>query len=148
MKEINEAYQSGDLAKLLAIEKQQELGEVINRDSSDDITRRCAKVESENSFLKNQLENLKQQLRSTKKTDQGAMTSEFKRMKKYGVDPIEVAMSQVEAQIGVVEQVQQFVSDFRDRRITIKDFLKGPSQLMQPQELSEEELLLEFLSRY
>jgi hypothetical protein len=148
MKEINEAYQSGDLAKLLAIEKQQELGEIINRDSSDDITRRCAKVESENSFLKNQLENLKQELRSTKKTDQGAMTSEFKRMKKYGVDPIEVAMSQVEAQIGVVEQVQQFVSDFRDRRITIKDFLKGPSQLMQPQELSEEELLLEFLSRY
>jgi hypothetical protein len=76
------------------------------------------------------------------------MTSEFKRMQKHGVDPIEVALSEVEAQIGVVEQVQQFVSDFRDRRITIKDFLKGPSQLMQPQELSEEELLLEFLSRY
>jgi hypothetical protein len=148
MKEINEAYQSGDLAKLLAIEKQQELGEIINRDSSDDITRRCAKVESENSFLKNQLENLKQQLHLTKKTEQGAMTSEFKRMQKHGVDPIEVALSEVEAQIGVVEKVQQFVSDFRDRRITIKDFLKGPSQLMQPQGLSDEELLLEFLSRY
>jgi len=148
MKEINEAYQSGDLAKLLAIEKQQELGEIINRDSSDDITRRCAKVESENAFLKNQLESLKQQLRSTKNTEQGAMTSEFKRMKKHGVDPIEVALSEVEAQIGVVEHVQQFVSDFRDRRITIKDFLKGPSQIMQPQELSDEELLFEFLSRY
>ena len=148
MKEINEAYQSGDLAKLLAIEKQQELGEIINRDSSDDVMRRCAKVESENSFLKNQLENLKQQLRSTKNTQQGAMTTEFKRMKKHGVDPIEIAMSELETQLGVFEKVQQFVSDFRDRRITIKDFLKGPSQIMQPQELSEEELLLEFLSRY
>jgi predicted nucleic acid-binding Zn-ribbon protein len=148
MKEINEAYQSGDLAKLLAIEKQQELGEIINRDSADDVTRRCAKVEAENAFLKNQLTSLKQELRLTKKTDQGAMTTEFKRMQKYGIDPIEAALSEVEAQIGIIEQVQKFVSDFRDRRITIKDFLKGPAQIMQPQELSEEELLFDFLSRY
>jgi len=148
MKEINEAYQSGDLAKLLAIEKQQELGEIINRDSSDDVTRRCAKVEAENEFLKNQLASLKQELRSTKNTDQGAITTEFKRMKKYGIDPIEATLSEVEMQIGIIEQVQKFVEGFRDRRITIKDFLRGPSELMQPEELSEEELMLEFLSRY
>ncbi|MCY7337755.1 MAG: J domain-containing protein, partial [Chamaesiphon sp.] len=41
MKEINQAYQAGDLAKLLAIEKQHQMGEIIDRDSEDDLARRC-----------------------------------------------------------------------------------------------------------
>jgi hypothetical protein len=39
------------------------------------------------------------------------------------------------------------VLDFRDRRITIQEFLRGPSALMQ-QQMSEEELMLEFLSQF
>jgi hypothetical protein len=148
MKEINQAYQHGDLAKLLAIEKQQELGEIINRDSSDDLTRQCARVEAENTFLNDQLTNLKQQLRLTKKTPQGSITTQFKKMQKHGVDPIEVALSEVEAQIEIIEQLHKFITDFRDRRITIKEFLRGPTALMPQQDLSEEEMLLEFLSRF
>lgn len=85
MKEINQAYQNGDLAKLLAIEKQQELGQVINHDSADDLTRQCTKVEAENTFLKDQLSNLKQQLRLTKNTQQGAITAQFKRLQNWVV---------------------------------------------------------------
>ncbi len=46
MKEINMAYQNADLATLLAIEKQQELEMLIDRDSYDDLTRHCDNVES------------------------------------------------------------------------------------------------------
>jgi len=147
MKEINLAYQDGDLARLLAIEKQQELGAIIDRDSSDDLTRHCAKVEAENTYLKDQLETLKQQLKLTKKTQQGEMTAVFKKITKYGGDPIGEALREVESQIAIIEQMHQFVIDFRDRRITIKEFLRGPDFLRQ-QQMSEEELMLEFLSQF
>lgn len=147
MKEINLAYQNADLARLLAIEKQQELETIIDRDSSDDLTRHCAKVESENAFLKEQLATIKQQLKLTKKTQQGEMTAVFKKITKYGGDPIGEALREVEAHVDVVEQLHKFVLDFRDRRITIQEFLRGPSALMQ-QQMSEEELMLEFLSQF
>ena len=146
MKEINIAYKNGDLARLLAIEKQQELGEIINRDSSDDLTRQCAKVESDNNFLKNQLDNLKQQFKLTKKTQQGEITTVFQKITKKGGDPIGEALREIEAQIEIVEQLHQFVVDFRDRRITIQEFLRGPIALMPQEDISEEEMLLEFLS--
>lgn len=147
MKEINLAYQNGDLARLLEIEKQQELEALIDRDSSDDLTRHCAKVESENSFLKNQLAMLKQQLKLTKKTQQGEMTAAFKKITKYGGDPIGEALFEFEAHVEAIEQLHKFVLDFRDRRITIQDFLRGPTDLSQEQ-MSEEELMLEFLSQF
>jgi phage shock protein A len=126
MKEINIAYQDGDLARLLAIEKQQELGLIIDRDSSDDLTRHCAKVEAESNYLKEQLETLKQQLKLTKKTQPAKMTDAFKKITKYGGDPIGEALREFEMQIALIEQMYQFVLDFRDRRITIKEFLRGP----------------------
>ena len=147
MKEINLAYQNGDLARLLEIEKQQELEALIDRDSSDDLTRHCAKVESENAFLKEQLATLKQQLKLTKKTQQGEMTAVFKKITKYGGDPIGEALFEVEAHVEVVEQLHKFVLDFRDRRITIQEFLRGPIDLM-PQQMTEEELMLEFLAQF
>jgi hypothetical protein len=147
MKEINLAYQNGDLARLLAIEKQQELEAVIDRDSSDDLTRHCTKVEAENAFLKEQLETLKQKLKHTKKSQQGEITAVFQKMTKYGGDPMSEALREVEAHVKVVEQIHKFVHDFRDRRITIKEFIQGPEFLRQ-QQISEEELLLEFLSRF
>ncbi|PZO35522.1 MAG: molecular chaperone DnaJ [Pseudanabaena frigida] len=147
MKEINIAYQDGDLARLLEIEKQQELGAIIDRDSSDDLTRHCAKVEAENTYLKDQLETLKRQLKLTKKTQQGEMTAVFKKITKYGGDPIGEALLEFETQISVIEQMHQFVVDLRDRRITVKDFLRGPETLRQ-QQMSEEELLLEFMEQF
>ena len=147
MKEINLAYQDGDLARLLAIEKQQELGAIIDRDSSDDLTRHCAKVEAENTYLKDQLEALKQQLKLTKKTEQGEMTAALKKIGKNGGDPIGEALREFESQISIIEKMHQFVADFRDRRITIKEFLRGP-EFMRQQQMSEEELMLEFLSQF
>jgi methionyl-tRNA formyltransferase len=104
-------------------------------------------VESENSFLKEQLATLKQQLKLTKKTQQGEMTTVFQKITKYGGDPIGEALFEIEAHVEVVEQLHQFVLDFRDRRITIQEFLRGPSDLKQ-QQMTEEELMLEFLVQF
>ncbi len=147
MKEINLAYQNADLARLLTIEKQQELEIVINFESSDDLTRNCTKVEAENTFLKEQLTTLKQELKLTKKTQQGEITAVFKKITKYGGDPIGEALHEVEAQITLAEELYKLVTDFRDRRITVREFLK----CIKPQKqnlLTEEELIFEFLSQF
>ena len=139
MKEINQAYQNGDLAKLLAIEKQQDLSEIINRDSNDDLTRECAKIDAENAFLKSQLDNLKLQLKLTKNTPQGQITANFRRITKYGGDPIGTALVEMEAQVEIIEQLHKLAVAFRDRRITIKEFLQGPIAFMQQQQMTEED---------
>lgn len=127
MKEINQAYKSGDLAKLLAIEKKHEMGEIIDRDNEDDLMRRCAQIEQENKLLNSQFANLKQEIRQTKNTPEGTIVTEYKKMTKHGLDPIGEMVAETEAQIKIITEMYQFARDFRDRKITVKDFMKGPS---------------------
>jgi hypothetical protein len=145
MQELNQAYQSGDLAKLLAIEKKHQMGEIIDPDNENDLLRRCARIEQENEFLTSQFEQLKRELRVTKNTEQGSMVAEYRKLSKAGYDPIGEIVSQTESQVETVSEVYQFVLDFRDRRITVKDFMKGPAIFQQMYRMSEEELLMEFL---
>ncbi len=148
MKEINQAYQAGDLAKLLAIEKQHQMGEIIDRDSEDDLARRCARVEQENEFLNSQFVNLKQEIKITKNTPEGSIVAEYKKFTKSGIDPIGEMVAQTESQIKVIAEVHKFVADFRDKKITIKDFMKGPSVFQQMQQVSPEEILMELFSQF
>jgi hypothetical protein len=145
MQEINQAYQSGDLAKLLAIEKKHQMGEIVDRDNEDDLARRCARIAQENEFLKSQFENLKLELRLNKSTPQGTMVTEHRKLSKAGYDPIGELVEQTEMQVQAVSEVYAFVLDFRDRRITIKDFMKGPDSFQQMAEMSDEDLFLEML---
>ena len=148
MKEINQAYQAGDLAKLLAIEKQHQMGEIIDRDSEDDLARRCARVEQENEFLNSQFANLKQEIKLTKNTPEGSIVAEYKKFTKSGIDPIGEMVAQTESQIKVIAEVHKFVADFRDKKIAIKDFMKGPSVFQQMQQVSPEEILMELFSQF
>jgi cell division protein FtsB len=148
MKEINQAYQAGDLAKLLAIEKQHQMGEIIDRNSEDDLTRRCARIEQENEFLKAQFANLKTELRSIKDTQQGSMVAEYRKLTKAGCDPIGEMVAETESQIKVITEVYEFVVSFRDKKMTIKDFLKGPAVFRQMQQISPEELLMELFGQF
>ncbi len=145
MQEINQAYQSGDLAKLLAIEQKHQMGEIVDCNSEDDLLQRCARLERENEVLNSQFENLKSELRSAKNTEAGAMVSEHRKLSKAGVDPISEAIAETEEQLQTIDEVCQFVLDFRDRRMTIKDFLKGPAVLQQMHQISEVDLLMELL---
>ncbi len=147
MKEINQAYQAGDLAKLLTIERQHQLGEIIDRDSENDLARRCDRLEQENEFLKSQLTNIKQEIKVMKKSREGSMVADYRKMTKNGLDPIGEALAQTEVQIKTIDGVYQFVVDFRDKRMTIGDFMQGPEVLRQMVELSQEELLMELFSQ-
>ncbi len=147
MKEINHAYQNGDLAKLLAIEQQHKIGELIDRENANDLERRCARIEQENDFLSSQYDSLKQELRSVKSSPEGALVTEHRQLTKAGIDPIGEAIAEAEGQCQLVQDMHDFVVKFRDRKITIKEFLLGPPILQEPaiEEIDIEEILMEFL---
>jgi hypothetical protein len=147
MKEINKAYQEGDLARLLEIERQYQVGESIDMSSENDLTRRCKIVEQQNEILKTQYENLKRELRMAKNTPEGTMVSDFRKANKQGIDAIDLMLKTLEFQIDAISGIRDFVKDFQERKITIQDFLNGPSTLGSSKQDMMEEMLYEMLEK-
>ncbi|MDB9449520.1 J domain-containing protein [Dolichospermum circinale] len=148
MKEINKAYQDGDLARLLEIERKYEVGETIDNNSEDDLSRRCRNIEQHNQILKNQYEKLKQELRLAKNTPEGSMVADYKKAAKQGVDCIELMLETMQAQTKIVVEIRDFVQDFKDKKITIKEFLAGPESLRSMKEDMMEELLERMMEEF
>ncbi len=146
MKSINKAYQEGDLAKLLEIERIQQVGEVIDNNSEDDLTRKCRTLEQQNQILLTQYENLKRELRLTKNTPEGTMVSDSRKAAKKGIDSMALMLNTIESQIDVVSQIRDFVKGFREQKITIKEFLGGPPTLHSLDEEIMEDILEQMLS--
>ncbi|PPJ64202.1 molecular chaperone DnaJ [Cuspidothrix issatschenkoi] len=148
MKEINKAYQEGDLARLLEIERQYEVGEAIDNNSEDDLSRRCKNIEQHNQILKTQYDKLKQELKLAKNTPEGSMVADYKKATKQGIDPIELMLETVQAQTKIVVEIRDFVKDFKDKKITIKEFLAGPESLRSMQEEMMEELMEKMMEEF
>ena len=148
MKEINKAYQEGDLARLLEIERQHEVGEIIDNNSEDDLTRRCKNIEQQNQLLKNQYEKLKQELKLAKNTPEGSMVADYKKAAKQGIDAVELMLESIQSQTKIVAEIRDFVKDFKDKKITIKEFLAGPESLRSMQQDMMEELLEKMMGEF
>jgi methyl-accepting chemotaxis protein len=148
MKEINKAYQDGDLARLLEIERKYEVGETIDNNSEDDLSRKCKNIEQHNQILKNQYEKLKQELRLAKNTPEGSMVADYKKAAKQGVDCIEVMVETMQNQTKIVAEIRDFVKDFKDKKMTIKEFLAGPESLRSMQEEMMEELMEKMMEEF
>jgi len=143
MQEINIAYQEGDLARLLEIESRQQVGETINPNSEDDLTRKCRHLEQQNQILQAQYENLKRELRLAKNTPEGAMVSSSRKAAKQGINAVAGMVEEIESQIQIISQIRDFVKDFQQQKLTIQEFLAGPVSLYS----SEEELLQDILEQ-
>ncbi len=141
MKEINKAYQEGDLARLLEIEKQYQQLESIESKNSDDLTRKCNHLEQENEFLKNQYEDLKKELRVVKNTPEGVVVSDYRKAVRQGINPIAQMLEEVESEIAVISSIRDFVRDFSQQKMTIKDFLQGPEVMRQMNQIMMEEIM-------
>ncbi|MBD2683560.1 MULTISPECIES: J domain-containing protein [Nostoc] len=143
MQEINSAYQEGDLARLLEIESRQQVGERIDFNNEDDLTRKCRHLEQQNQILQVQYENLKRELRLAKNTPEGAMFSSSRKAKKQGIDAVAGMVEAIESQIQAVSEIRDFVKDFQQHQLTIQEFLAGPVSLYP----SEPELLQDILEQ-
>jgi predicted nuclease with TOPRIM domain len=143
MKEINRAYEEGDLARLLEIERHYQVGESFDlaNGSISEIERQCARLEQDNQLLANQYENLKSELRWMRRTAEGEMVKSYRAIVKEGLDPIDQMVADAERHIAELSKVRTFVKDFRDKKMTIKEFLDGPVSDHQSIEDRLEELM-------
>lgn len=130
MKEVNRAYNEGDIAKLLEIERQHSSGDyvAIENSSLSNIEKQCQRKEADNQLLKTQYENLKRELRSIRNTPEGRTVKEFRAAVRQGFDPVKEMLAEIEEQVQEIVEIRDFVRDFKDKKITIKRFLQGPSE--------------------
>jgi hypothetical protein len=139
MKEINRAYRENDLARLLEIERKHLEAESLDRQNQSDIERRCQMLEEQNRILKSQYETLKKELRLVKNTPEGAMLSDYRKAKREKIDLVERLSEEIAHENEAIAELRDFVKDFRDGKITLKDFLSElPSRNDLRQEIMEQ----------
>ncbi len=130
MKEVNIAYKSGDFARLLEIERQSD-AEADIETSENDRDRQCKQLEQDLKILERQYEQLKSQVRQARNTPQGMMVKEYRKAQREGTDLVEESLEEFEEELESLEDLRDFIKDFRDKKITIKEFLRGPSRPQQ-----------------
>ncbi len=143
MKEITRAYQDGDLARLLELERTWMVGGQLSSASEevDEIERRCAVQERTNEALRTQLDQLTWELKELRRSPQAELFSQAERAAKgMGMNPVEWMVQDASAQLDHLRKLIGFVTSFRDGQIGLDEFLAGPSFLNDP-EGSEEELM-------
>lgn len=99
-----------------------------------------------NQILLAQYEKLKQELRLTKNTSEGMMVCDSRKATKKGIDPMSGMVETIDEQINVVSEIKNFVKDFREEKITIKEFLSGPVTLRSSDEEIMQDILEQMLS--
>jgi hypothetical protein len=146
MKEVNMAYQRGDLATLLKIEKQYEVGETIDLNNSDDLTLRCRQLDRENELLKEQQLAVQRELREVKASEPGQMLKQYRKMRKHGMDPLQEMVTEARINLENIETLRDFVQSFLDKKITVERFKRGPKlQRMDGREFLDEDDLANML---
>jgi len=89
MQQINEAYQAGDIDKLLEIEKiylSQKVVDFTNKAVTVDmLTQEMERLERDLNFIKNQVKRTSSEIKSLRQSDMGNMLTEVNRAEKYGM---------------------------------------------------------------
>ncbi|MGD1713687.1 hypothetical protein [Dapis sp. BLCC M172] len=127
MKEINIAYKSGDLARLLEIEREKNQ-EKVNFHQNDS-EKECERLGKEIELLSQQYQQVKAELREVKNTPQGNMVKQYRKAKKNGEDLMEDLLQQAELEVMSLKNLRDFVKDFKNKKITLQEFVQGPNAI-------------------
>lgn len=139
MQEINRAYKDGDFARLLELERQhQERQLSAEVTSSNDTERDCQRLESEIETLAEQYERLKAELRWLRNdTQEGELVTAYRRASKEGFNLVKELIKEWEVGAKKLAMLRDFIQDFREKKITLKEFLAGPN----PEAMTVEEIM-------
>lgn len=134
MKEATRAYEDGDLARLLELEKAWQSGAVAPAGANDD-GRRCEELERTIRELTRQSRELNRELRDVKQSVREDMLDV----------PPESVVAQAEDELKDLELIREFVKGYRDGKVTLAEFLQGPQLSQTPDELELENALADML---
>ncbi len=116
MKELTRAFDAGDLARLLDLERLWSAGDQRSA-PDDDEDGQLARIEAANRELRSQLKALQRDLRQLRRASPQAAFMGL---------PIDAVLEVGEADVTQLEAVRDFVASFRDGKVSLKDFVNGP----------------------
>lgn len=132
MKELTQAYQAGDLAQLLELERTWLLSldkrpAAAERTEEAELTRRCAQLEKTNQALRLQLTEVNRELRELRRSPPAAFVSELRRMAAgSGKDPVDAWLEGLQEQREGLVEILDFVRLYHEGRIDLQTFERGP----------------------
>ena len=134
MKEISRAYADRDLARLLDLKRIWLSGGTATPDHDEDkIGRRCANLERMNADLRAQARKLGQDLKELRRSPLAKMLRALRRSPEgVGQDPVAALIAQAREELRRSRELRDFVVSFRDGKITVDDFIRGPASLRHP----------------
>ncbi|GGA11316.1 hypothetical protein CYANOKiyG1_24310 [Okeania sp. KiyG1] len=62
-----------------------------------------------------------------KNTPQGNMVKQYRKAKRQGENLMEMLVAEIEVDLNSLQELHNFVKDFKDRKITLKEFVRGPN---------------------
>lgn len=142
MKELTQAYQAGDLAQLIELERTWLLSadrkrESAERTEEEELERRCAQLEKTNRALRLQLDEVNRELRELRRSPPAEFVSELKRMARGSrQDPVEAWLDALREQHEGLSELLAFVRSYHEGRIDIREFERGPHRAPWDQEES------------
>jgi hypothetical protein len=128
MKEVTRAYQDGDLARLLELEKVWLAGESPESgDHEDETERRCSSIEQTNRELKRQLKELDTKMRELRRSAPAGFATALGLGGKHGDAQLSGLLSTLENEVQALRETRAFVQSFVDGKITCAQFVAGPA---------------------
>lgn len=127
MKELNQAYREGDLARLLELERAWNLEGKLDPGEGDELERRCQSLERKNELLAGQLRELGQTLRALRRSEPGLMVVDVRRLRRErDPDPLATILEPLEGELDTLRTLASFVQAFQNGEMSLAQFLEGP----------------------
>jgi hypothetical protein len=127
MKEVTRAYQDGDLARLLELEKVWLAGAAPDPGNDEDETeRRCSSLEQTNRELRCQLKELDAKMRELKRSAPAEFATALGLGGRHGEAQVSGLQSSLEHDVETLRKTREFVQSFADGKITCAEFVAGP----------------------
>ena len=129
MKELNRAYQAGDLAKILEIEASLDIGslESVGDNPEDEIDRRCRVLASQLELLTRQYHQILDDLLCARRSMLGEAVIEVRRNRRARAsDPYQTIVEPMEESIEFLQDIHDHVESFAAGKTTLEEFLEGP----------------------
>jgi hypothetical protein len=146
MKDITRAYESGDVARLLELERSWLAATPVADDDQGGVLRRVAALLGANTELRKQLRALTAQLKNLKLQAPRPPARRSRSRSRTGVTPpseTDRLVSQIERELEKVRALRDLAQSFRDGSIGIDELLRGPVSSRS----SQEDELLELLAQ-
>jgi hypothetical protein len=125
MKEVTQAYESGDLAQLINLDERFTgggmLGNVATTPSQIDTLERIV------ADLKAQLRRQLDELRMVRRSDAFRAAKDLQRLRNAGEDPIGMLAEEEQGRLDDLVATRDFVAAFEESKMSFSDFVRGPS---------------------